>query len=98
MKYFAWDPDKNEELKATRDISFENIIEAIIEGRLISIIPHPNRKRYPSQKIILVEIHDYIYATPFVEDQQKVFLKTIYPSRKHTRDHIEKGGRKYANE
>jgi len=35
-----------------------------------------------------VRIGDYIYSVPFVEDDRKVFLKTIIPSRKATKKYL----------
>ena len=46
---------------------------------------HPNKARYPDQQILVVNINDYAYAVPFVEQGQERFLKTIVPSRKLTR-------------
>lgn len=92
MKYVAWDPKKNERLKAERGISFEEVMDAIVEGKTIAILRNKNEDRYPNQRVYVVEIDDYAYLVPFVEDDEKVFLKTMYPSRKHTRQYIEKGG------
>ena len=33
----------------------------------------------------------YAYSVPFVENKDVCFLKTIYPSRKYTKQYIEKG-------
>lgn len=91
MKYVAWDADKNEWLKAERGISFEEIMEAIMEGNTIAILRHKNIDRHPNQRLFVVNIDNYAYLIPFVEDDEKVFLKTIYPSRKYTKQYIEKG-------
>jgi len=32
-----------------------------------------------------VNIENYAYVVPFVEDEEKIFLKTIIPSRKMTK-------------
>lgn len=93
MKYLDWDVEKNEKLKEEREIGFEEVAAAMIEGKVLATIPHPNKKRYPGQRIFIIELHDYIYVIPFVEDEKKIFLKTIFPSRKYTRDFIEKGGK-----
>ena len=37
-----------------------------------------------------MEIDDYAYLVPFVEDEDHFMLKTIVPSRKATRDFIAK--------
>lgn len=90
MKYFDWDGGKNEALKRERDISFEEIVIAIEEGDLLDIVENPQRKKYPDQKIFVVEIDYYVYLVPFVEDNEKIFLKTIIPSRKATKKYIMK--------
>jgi hypothetical protein len=38
---------------------------------------------------------DYVYLVPFVEDEQTVFLKTIIPSRKATKQYL---GEEYDDE
>ncbi|MFH1610494.1 MAG: toxin [Patescibacteria group bacterium] len=88
MKYFDWSNTKNEQLKAERDICFEDCTIAIEEGKLLDIIKHSNERKYPNQKIFVIEINNYIYLVPFVEDEEKVFLKTIIPSRKATKKYI----------
>lgn len=88
MKYYAWDEEKNKKLKAERSIGFEDIVAAIHQEPL-DIITHHNPKKYPGQKIYIVRIEDYAYLVPFVEDEEKIFLKTIYPSRKMTKKYLE---------
>ena len=84
MKYFDWSTLKNARLLAERDVCFEDIMTAIDENRLLDTILHPNQEHYQGQKIFVVEINEYVYLVPFVEDEEKIFLKTIYPSRKFT--------------
>ena len=91
MKYLDWDEDKNKKLKEQRGISFEEVVLAISEDRILDIIEHPNPKAYPNQKLFIVNIEDYAYLVPFVEDTEKVFLKTIIPSRKATKKYIIEG-------
>lgn len=88
MKYFDWDARKNEQLKSEREISFEDVLVAIEEGRLLDVVVHTNARRYPNQKIFVVAVSEYAYLVPFVEDEEKIFLKTIIPSRKATRKYI----------
>ena len=85
MKYFDWDKEKNQKLKAERDIGFEDIVAAIDEGKLLVTLGHPKRL---NQKIYVVNIEGYAYMVPFVEDEEKYFLKTIYPSRRMTKKYI----------
>ncbi len=72
-------------------ISFEEVIEAINEGRLLAKVKHSNQNKYPNQWMFVVNIQDYVYLVPFVEDEEKIFLKTIFPSRKATTKYL-KGG------
>ena len=88
MKYFDWDQQKNAELKRERDISFEEALVAIEEGNILDIVEHPNKKRYPNQKIFVIKINNYAYLVPFAEDDEKLFLKTIIPSRKATKQYL----------
>lgn len=88
MKYFDWDEDKNQILIRNRGISFEEIKVAVESGYLLDSYNHPNQKRYPGQRIMVVEIEDYAYLVPYVGDEEKVFLKTIIPSRKATKKYL----------
>lgn len=81
MKHFAWDENKNRELKEKRDLSFEAILIAIEQGKLIDIVPNPGN-HYTHQNVLIVEIDDYLVLVPFVEDEEKIFLKTAFRSRK----------------
>lgn len=92
MKYFDWDEGKNDLLRRTRDISFEEIVLAIANNRLLEVLEHPNKDKYPDQKMFIVEVRDYAYVVPFVEDEERYFLKTIYPSREATKKYLNKEG------
>ena len=86
---FNFSDDKNAQLIKERKISFEEIIAAINDGELIDVLPHPKPDRYPNQSIYVVNINSYIYAVPFVkEDQNTIFLKTIIPHRKLNRKYL----------
>lgn len=80
-----YSPEKNLFLKQTRNISFDEIASAIEEEKILDIIEHPNNKKYPNQKIYVININDYVYLVPFVKQKNKIFLKTIFPSRKLTK-------------
>lgn len=94
MKYFDWNEEKNKLLKIERDISFEEVLIAIESGNLLEIVEHPKKQKYPNQKILVVNINNYGYLVPFVEDKEKIFLKTIIPSRQATKKYLIKGGEK----
>jgi hypothetical protein len=53
-------------------------------------IPHPNQTRYPGQRMYVIAIEAYAYLVPFVEEEEKIFLKTIIPNRKATRRYLSK--------
>ena len=90
MKYFSWDVEKNERLKSGRGISFEEIVLAIESGGLRDLLVHPNQRQYPGQLILVVAYGDYAYLVPSVEENTHYFLKTIIPSRKATREYLER--------
>jgi len=93
MKTFTWDNEKNEKLKLERGISFEKVVLYIEHGWLLDTIKHPNRKDYSDQKIFIVNIDDYAYLVPFIENEKEVFLKTIITSRKLTKKYLREGGK-----
>ena len=70
-------------LKNTRGVCFEDVLLGLESGKLIDIIPHFNLEKYPNQRLFIMVIRDYTYYVPFVEDDEKVFLKNIIPSRKY---------------
>ena len=76
-------------LKQIRGVSFEDVVFHIQNGDLLAKLDHPSPK-YAGQKIFVVRMDDYAYAVPFVEDEEKYFLKTIIPSRKLTRDYLKR--------
>jgi uncharacterized DUF497 family protein len=90
VKPFRWGPEKNEQLKLERGISFENMVVAMEAGGLVDILAHPNPARYPNQKVLVVASDGYAYLVPFVEEEDHFFLKTVIPSRKATRDYLNK--------
>lgn len=87
MKYFNWSAEKNKKLALERDICFEDVLIAIEDGFLLDVLIHENTK-YLGQKIFVANINGYAYLIPFIEDEKKVFLKTIIPSRKATKKYL----------
>ena len=91
MKDCSWNSQKNETLIADRGVSFEDVVFYIGNGDLLDILEHPNQKRYPGQRIFVVNIGDYAHLVPFVENDSEIFLKTIIPSRKATDTYLRRG-------
>jgi hypothetical protein len=87
-KTIRWNESKNEWLKQTRGITFEEIVIRLSSDELLDIIDHPDLNRYPGQKVFVVQVGDRVVLVPFVEDEETVFLKTIIPSRKMKKKYI----------
>jgi uncharacterized DUF497 family protein len=89
---FRWNEEKNELLKRKRNISFEEAVGYIGKGCVIDDKKHVNPSKYPNQRIMFLNIGDYIYEIPYVVNLEDgyFFLKTIIPSRKYTKLLIKK--------
>jgi hypothetical protein len=87
MKY-DWNPDKNDWLKKNRHISFEQIIFHLGQGDIWRTADHPNQEKYPNQLIYFVVVENYVYLVPYIIKKDFIFLKTIIPSRKATKDFL----------
>ena len=83
-----WDKEKNEWLKEHRGVCFEQVVIILEQDNALEIVNHPNKEKYPDQKIAIVMISDYTYLVPYVEDEEGIFLKTIIPSRKATEKYL----------
>ncbi len=77
-----WSKVKNKKLNLVRSVTFEMVAEIIYSGKYLGVTEHPNKIKYPHQRIYIVFIKNYYYYVPFVEDDEKIYLKTIIPSRK----------------
>ena len=85
---FKWNTEKNEILAKKRGITFEELVQNIESVAKVIETDHPNTKKYPNQRIIIVEISNYAYLVPYVKDGDSLFLKTIIPSRKATKKYL----------
>jgi uncharacterized DUF497 family protein len=86
-KKIEWNDEKNIQLQKSRNVCFEAVENAILDGRILNVVPHHNLEKYPNQKILIVEINSYIHYVPFVENEDSYFLKSIIPSRKHNKQY-----------
>lgn len=91
MKPFRWSPEKNDLLRRERGVSFESMVVAIDAGGLLDVLAHPNEEKYPRQRVLVVAHDRYAYLVPFVEEADYIFLKTVIPSRKATKDYLNTG-------
>ena len=92
MKPIYWNPEKNRQLIEERNVSFENIIFSLQSSGLLDDISHPDQEKYSLQRIFIISIDDYAYLVPYVENEEEIFLKTVVPSRKATKQYL--GGTK----
>ncbi len=77
MKYFDWNEKKNQLLKEKRNITFEEIVLAVANDQLLDIVEHPDKSKYPDQQLLIVEVLNYAYVVPFVDNDETYFQKTI---------------------
>ncbi len=74
-------------------MSFEEVVFDIERGQLLDVIEHPNPVKYEGQRVFIVNINNYACLVPFVETEGGIFLKTIMPSRKATKEYLRGGAR-----
>lgn len=86
MKYFEWNNEKNDWLLQERGITFELCVTYIELGHVLDVLV--NRSPREHQKVFILNIDGYAFRVPFVEDDEKIFLKTAYPSRKDTKKYL----------
>ena len=88
MKPINWNSTKNQQLVAERGISFEDVVFYIQQGQLLDDIQHPNSEKYPGQRVFVINIDGYAHLVPYIEDRKEIFLKTVIPSRKATKQYL----------
>lgn len=75
-----WNEEKDRWLVANRGISFQEIADMMLAGDYLDLLENPAR---PGQDIAVLVIHGYTWVVPFlVEEDDTLFLKTAYPSRR----------------
>jgi len=84
MKTIRWNHEKNEWLRQNRGVCFEQAILILERDEALDIVEHPNQQKYGGQKLAIVNIDDYAYLVPYIENDREIFLKTMIPSRKAT--------------
>ncbi|MCK5760228.1 MAG: BrnT family toxin [Candidatus Delongbacteria bacterium] len=88
MRIFKWNAEKNKLLLKERGITFEEVVQKIESGSKVIETDHPNKSKYPNQKILIVDVEGYAYLVPCVITEDEYFLKTIIPSRKATKKYL----------
>jgi uncharacterized DUF497 family protein len=72
---FDFNQQKNDQLFKERGISFQNVIETISEKGILLHFEHPNKKQYPNQKVLVVNINEYAYCIPYVVDKDTLVFE-----------------------
>ncbi len=80
---FVYDEQKNQKLYNQRGVTFEEVIQAILNDKVLYDVSHPNKDKYPNQRLMIVDINHYPYVVPYLRDENEFVLKTIYPDRKY---------------
>lgn len=60
----------------------------IEQGDVLDVVEHPNQSKYPGQHYLIVNIDNYAYLIPFVQEGDVRFLKTIIPNRQATERYL----------
>ena len=84
MKKIRWNSEKSAVLQSddTRGrVGFEECVVALENGKLLAVLQNPSIN-HPSQKMFVLNINNYAYCVPFVETDEELFLKTVFPSRR----------------
>ena len=84
---FNWSDEKNILLKAERNICFEDVVTAIENNKLLDIIKNQS-ENHQEQYCLIIDISNYAYIVPFVQESNIFFLKTMYKSRKQTKKYF----------
>jgi hypothetical protein len=71
-----------------RGVSFEDVIFSLQSGGLLDDMAHPNTEKYPHQRVFVIAIDEYAYLVPYIENDEEIFLKTLIPSRKATKQYL----------
>lgn len=86
-KFIEWNAEKAEILRKTRGIDFNELANMIKSGDC-KVIPVDNQIDHEGQNMFLVDLNNYIHCVPFVEDDNTIFLKTAFRSRKHQKESL----------
>jgi uncharacterized DUF497 family protein len=88
MKVLNWNAEKNQELIEKRGIPFEDVSFFLQQGALLDDLEHSNSEKYTGQRIFVLEIDNYVYLVPYVENEDEIYLKTIIPSREAAKQYL----------
>ena len=82
MKIVEYSEEKREIILLQRGIDMEELADMIDNWEYIDIL---DNKNHPNQKLFIINYHGYIVCIPYVEDDEKIFLKTAYHDRRYNK-------------
>jgi len=80
---FEWDEKKNREVQQERGVTFQDVVDAVEDNRVLFFGKDKRQDKYPGQYLLVVEINNYPWVVPCEFRGDKLRLITIYPSRKY---------------
>ena len=80
MKEFKWNRAKEEKVKKERGVAFQDVLAS----KFIGMDEHATRK---NQIVLFFEFNEYVWVVPCIEEEEKYFVKTMFPSKKYTKKH-----------
>jgi hypothetical protein len=89
VRDIRWSDEKDAMLRSDTSrggIGLAECAVAIEEERILDDLPNPARA---NQRMFVLDIGNYAYVVPYVMDEGVIFLKTMFPSRKHTAKYLE---------
>jgi len=60
----------------------------MLEKRILADLIHYNLDKHKNQRILILEINNYAYVISYIIKNEKMFIKTIYPSRVATKQYL----------
>ena len=83
-----WPSEKDQELRGEYGFGFDRVVAAVASGLLLDDRAHPNAERYRHQRQLIVNLDNHAWVVPYVEDEGIIFLKTMFPSQKATKEYL----------
>ena len=56
MKIIEWNDEKNLSLQRERGVCFEDVVVCLLKNKVFDTIRHPNKDKYPNQRIFIIDI------------------------------------------
>jgi hypothetical protein len=88
IREIRWNTEKDRLLgleEGRGEIGLAECAVAIEEGHILDDLPNPTRG---NQRMFVIELNGYAYVVPHVVDQDWIFLKTMFPSGKHSMKYL----------